>query len=366
MFTPRPYQPPAARYLAARQRGMVQAPAGCGKTIVVSMALDMALSETPMNLRVGWIANTTEQVAQAQAALALFPRIQEQAEVTVACAASQRDWSEMDLLIVDECHHCGSAVGWQTQVDTCRGAIWGMTATPPDLNDERYYHFCRIFGEYNEWHIITREQVGQNLAHAKVVMLDASDPNLAELIDRETEKAMRYRRRWHRGTEQELWGQCCWQAIVEHGIVGNHARNREAVDTALRHADNQVLMLVNQVEYAQIIAANIPKSVACFSKMGKKKRQAALDAFKAGEVKCLVATSLADEGLDLPNADTLILVSGGRSKRLAEQRSGRVLRAFAGKEHGLIYDWQDNFHPLAAKQSRARQEVYRELGYEFV
>jgi hypothetical protein len=41
------------------------------------------------------------------------------------------------------------------------------------------------------------------------------------------------------------------------------------------------------------------------------------------------------------------------------------LRSFAGKEHGLIYDWQDNFHPLAAKQSRARQEVYRELGYEF-
>jgi superfamily II DNA or RNA helicase len=344
---------------------MVQAPAGSGKTVIVSMALDMALSETPLKLRVGWIANTTEQVAQAQAALALFPRIQEQAEVTVACAAAPRDWSECDLLIVDECHRA-PAEGWSAQIATCRGAIWGMTATPPDVNDERYYAFVRIFGRYDTWHIITREEVGQSLAHAKVVMLDASDPGVGELIDAETEKAMRYRRRWHKGSESELWGQCCWQAIVEHGIVSNHARNQEAIDIALSHAGNQVLMLVNQVEHAEWFAQRIPKSVACFSKMGKKKRQSALNAFKAGEVKCLVATSLADEGLDLPNADTLILVSGGRSKRLAEQRSGRVLRSFAGKEHGLIYDWQDNFHPLAAKQSRARQEVYRELGYEFV
>jgi superfamily II DNA or RNA helicase len=364
MFTPRPYQPPAARYLAARQRSMVQAPAGCGKTVIVSMALDMALSETPLNLRVGWIANTTEQVSQAQAALALFPRIQEQAEVTVACAAAARDWSECDLLIVDECHR-SPAEGWSAQIATCRGAIWGMTATPPDVNDERYYAFARIFGEYDTWHIITREEVGQNLAHAKVVMLDASDPNLAEVIDRETEKAMRYRRRWHKGDEGELYGQVCWTFIAKYGIAENKARNNQAIEIAKNNKNRHILMLVNQIEHALEMQSKIQNSVAVYSKMPSKKRKEGVELFRIGKINVLIGTSLCDEGFDAQICDGIILLSGGKSKRLAEQRTGRALRSLAGKKDAIIWDWEDTYHKVARSHSLQRQSVYKNLGYEF-
>lgn len=366
MFTPRPYQLPAAEYLITRKRGMVQSPAGSGKTIIAALALDMVLRSRPRTetVKVGWLANTQEQCAQAISALALFPSISQWAEVKVACAAAQTDWSDRKLLIVDECHHVSTALGWQKQIDKCEGAIWGLTATPPDEMSEFYGVFVFYFGD--NWHVIERKEVGSNLAHAKVVLLSASDFGVEDKINAEVEATMRWRRKYWRGGEGELWGQVCFQCIIEHGIVNNRARNQAAIDTVKRHASQQVLMLVNQVEHAGWMASQLPNAVACFSKMGKKKREAALEAFKRGEVKCIVATSLADEGLDLPNAGVLVMVSGGRSKRLAEQRTGRVLRSFAGKTHGLIYDFTDELvHPLAAKQSRARQDVYRELGYEF-
>jgi superfamily II DNA or RNA helicase len=62
-------------------------------------------------------------------------------------------------------------------------------------------------------------------------------------------------------------------------------------------------------------------------------------------------------------ANVLVLVSGGRSKAKVEQRTGRVLRRFAGKRGAVIYDFEDLQHPLMAKHSRLRQELYRELGY---
>jgi superfamily II DNA or RNA helicase len=58
------------------------------------------------------------------------------------------------------------------------------------------------------------------------------------------------------------------------------------------------------------------------------------------------------------------MVSGGRSKIKAEQRTGRVLRAFAGKEQGLIYDFVDSQHPVMQNQSRKRVALYKSLGYQ--
>jgi superfamily II DNA or RNA helicase len=107
-----------------------------------------------------------------------------------------------------------------------------------------------------------------------------------------------------------------------------------------------------------------------FSKMGAKKRREAIAAFGSGECRCMIATSLADEGLDVPRANVLIQVSAGRSAAKAEQRTGRVLRAFhdahTGKEkkEGIIHDFSDLHHYFLAAQSRRRIAVYRSLGYQ--
>ena len=90
----------------------------------------------------------------------------------------------------------------------------------------------------------------------------------------------------------------------------------------------------------------------------------AVAAFRAGGLKVLIATSLADEGLDVPRASVLILACAGRSAGKVEQRTGRVLRSFAGKDCGIIHDFTDTQHFMLHSQSKARMKLYQRLGYE--
>ena len=62
-------------------------------------------------------------------------------------------------------------------------------------------------------------------------------------------------------------------------------------------------------------------------------------------------------------ANVLILASGGRSSAKTEQRTGRVLRAFAGKSHGIIYDFLDKPSTMMSNHAKKRLATYRALGY---
>lgn len=369
-MTLRPYQLAPVAHLAKRKRALVVAPAGSGKTVIAAAAICAVLMSTRRLKRVlvGWIANTQEQAQQARQALELFQDIKKRADVRIKCAAADSDWSDCDALIVDECHHA-AAPGWRKQIETCPGARWGFTATPEaegEDAEQRDAILEELFAPKSEWHYVDRADVGSQVSKAKVVLLDPKwEQGLAERIDAETEKTYHARLRGWGGDPQKLRAMVLWQKCVEIGIVANEYRNAAAQDVTLNHADKgeSTLVLVNQVEHALEFATSVG-GTACYSGMGAKARRHALYNFKTGKLKCLVATSLADEGLDVPRASVLVLVSGGKSRAKAEQRTGRVLRAFAGKEHGTIYDFVDSPHRLMAKHSLARQAVYRELGYE--
>lgn len=128
-------------------------------------------------------------------------------------------------------------------------------------------------------------------------------------------------------------------------------------------APGSVLVLVSTIEHGEQLAAEIDGAVLVHAKLGKKKRAAAIEGFRSGEIRCLIATSLADEGLDVPRASVLILASGGRSAGKIEQRAGRVLRPHEGKEFGLVHDFTDRGSVMGAAQARAREKTYRSLGY---
>lgn len=368
----RPYQVEPVALLAKRKRAMVIAPAGSGKTIIAAAAIHRVLMAQRRLKRVlvGWIANTQEQAQQARDAINLFPEIKQRADVRVKCAAADTDWSDCDALIVDEAHHA-AAEGWRRQIETCQGARWGFTATPESENfdaAERNQTLIELFAPESEWIRVDRSNVGSSLSNARVRWLDVYAPGLREKIDAEINKTFHSRLRYWQGSSGELRAMVAWQKCIEIGIVNNKPRTDMAVSHACRHVDrgDSTLVLVNQVEHGKLVAAAIPGAAACYSGMGTKARRHALYDFKTGKLKCIVATSLADEGLDVPIASALILISGGKNKAKAEQRTGRVLRAFAGKQEAAIYDFEDTFHPLMKKHSESRRKVYASLGYLFI
>ena len=353
----RDYQVEAAEWLSKRKRGIVVSSAGSGKTLLSAAALDMVIRSRPRAnpVRIGWLCNTREQASQGQAALDAFPIMAKQ-DVKIACAAAETDWSDRDVIVCDEIHH-GLAPSWSAQIATCQGARWGMTATPP-TDPIQVSALAELVGPS---FVIPRERVQRNLAPAVVNWIDATDPNLREQIDAEIDRVVKIRERYWSGDAGQLWGNVAWQVVVEMGIIANAARNAAAIAAATN--DRPTLVLINQVEHAHTLSAQIPGAKPCYSAMGAKARREVLADFIAGKCRCLVASSLCDEGFDAPNAEVLVLVSAGKSAARTEQRTGRVLRQFQGKTHAIVHDFLDLYHPLPAKHARLRGELYKKLGY---
>ena len=75
----------------------------------------------------------------------------------------------------------------------------------------------------------------------------------------------------------------------------------------------------------------------------------------------MVATKLADEGLDLPALDRLILAAPGRSAPRLQQQIGRVMRTAKFKRDAIVYDLADVGVESLLDQARDRMKVYKEF-----
>ncbi|MEO6638808.1 MAG: DEAD/DEAH box helicase, partial [Ginsengibacter sp.] len=93
----------------------------------------------------------------------------------------------------------------------------------------------------------------------------------------------------------------------------------------------------------------------------KKTRKGAIEELRAGEVPVLVATSLADEGLDVRRLSRVILAWPARAKGRTQQRLGRLMRHWPAKEPKL-YDIVDNGVDTLKRRASERRKVYVELG----
>jgi superfamily II DNA or RNA helicase len=145
------------------------------------------------------------------------------------------------------------------------------------------------------------------------------------------------------------------------------ARNIQIADLAAEavKAGRHVLIQTERVEHAKVLSRLIGDrhglgSVAVYGAMGAKARALALSQVASGACPILIATQLADEGLDLPILDTLILGVPQRNAARLEQRVGRIARPAPGKVDAIVYDLLDG--GAAARFQWARLKVYRMMG----
>lgn len=68
-----------------------------------------------------------------------------------------------------------------------------------------------------------------------------------------------------------------------------------------------------------------------------KERSETLDRFRSGVYRAVVTSRVLDEGIDVPDADVGIILSGTGSERAFIQRLGRILRKKEGKE-AVLYE----------------------------
>ena len=263
-------------------------------------------------------------------------------------------------ILVHNCKHA-PATTWNKIIQSCKGLRFGFDATPWCDDPERNEILRKMFRDTQ--FEIRREELAGVLAHATVFMNDATDLYLQQKIDDQIERLFTDRKRYMQVSQPILRAMCAWEALTEIGICGNKKRNEAAIMLAnISSATGPTLVLVPRVSLGEFYVSKITGSILVHSKMPKKTRQYVMQEFLKGHIPTMIATSLADEGLDLPNVHTLVMVSGGRSAQKTIQRASRALRRAPGKDTAIIHDFKDTFHPLAQAHSKKRVKCYKELG----
>jgi len=355
-FLLRPYQQRAVEWAKSGADGLIIAPAGCGKTVIASSIIKHFARWPEWTF--GWLAPTRETCQQAIASLIAVGV--DTSRVEVRCPHESVDFSRKNLIIVDEAKHA-PATTWRKIIQSCKGLRFGFDATPWSDDPERNEILRKLF--HDTQFEIRRDELAGVLAHANIYMHSATDPNLQQKIDDQIERLFADRKRYMQVSQPILRSMCAWEALTEIGICGNKARNHMAIMMAAAGGPQYpTLVLVPRVTLGEYYNLSLSGSVLVHSKMPKKLRREAMEEFKAGNISTMIATSLADEGLDLPNVHTLVMVSGGRSAQKTIQRASRALRRAPGKDTALIHDFKDTFHPLAQAHSKKRVKCYKELG----
>lgn len=354
----REYQKKAVEW-AKTSDGLIIAPAGSGKTWIAASIIKHYHQLHP-GWSFGWTAPTRETCQQARTSLRVAGITDE--IVDVRCPHESVDFSKKQLLVTDECKHAPARV-LRSIIESCHGLRFGFDATPWCDDEDRNAVTRTLFR--NRTYEIKRSDIGDSLADAYLEISDATDLNLHQKIDDNIKRLFDARRRYMRISDDELKRMCAWESLVDIGICQNNERNAYAIDYAIEHLDMQTLILIPRIALGEEYEAAIPNARLVHSKIGKKDRRAYMEEFKAGNLRTMIATSLADEGLDLPNVELLIMVSGGRSSQKTIQRASRALRKTDSKNCATIVDFSDKFHPIGAFHSKKRMKCYRELGCVF-
>ena len=167
-------------------------------------------------------------------------------------------------------------------------------------------------------------------------------------------------------TSFKHWGRGDW-AFLQKARAADLNRNQLVCALAAREAraGRCVLVLTELKVHARWLAAVLTQryrvpAAAVIGPVPPAARKRVFEAVAAGRL-VMVATKLADEGLDLPALDRLILAAPGRSAPRLQQQIGRVMRTAKFKRDAIVYDLADVGVESLLDQARDRMKVYKEF-----
>jgi len=267
--------------------------------------------------------------------------------------------AQFDLLIVDEAHHFGSGVRDEALEMSIAPQRLGLTATPP--NEPALSRLAELIGP-TVYQLSIADLAGKWLSDFDLITVQLG-LNAVERARYEDNRRVfgEYQRRTRRIDPDESFPDFVRHATQSpegraalsawrrnrHLLHFTQAKAQAVAELLRRHRDSRVLVFTADNAAAYRIARDhLVMPITC--EISRAEREAALAAFRAGTLRCLVSARVLNEGIDVPQADVAIIVSGTQGEREHAQRVGRLLRPAPGKR-ALIYQ-------LA---TRATSEIWR-------
>lgn len=353
----RSYQAAAlSSWEVAGARGLIVLPTGSGKTRLAIAAM------ARHRCHILCLVPTRVLLEQWRRALGEFYRgpigqygdgTRDAEAVTVATFASAFHHMEslgnrFDLVVVDEAHHFGAGANDEALELCVAPARLGLTGTPP-ADPGRRSRLEQLIGP--EVYHLRVSDLTEFLAPLRVVTLPL-DLNTEERRAYSEQVAVYHpvARQFFRYSPRASWRH--FQEAAVRTDEGRRAlaawrRSRKLVAFTegkraalarllMEHRGQRVLIFTGDNDTAYSIAREhciMPVT----SDIGRLERSEALDLFRRGELRALVSAQVLNEGIDVPDADTAILVGGRLGTREYLQRVGRLLRPARDKE-AVVYE----------------------------
>ena len=358
------------------RRGLIALPTGSGKTRVALAAMAAlgapALCLVPTRVLLHqWRTEIARHYAGPIGCLG--DGTHDLAPVCVATFESayrsmDRIGAHFGLLVVDEAHHFGRGNRDEALEMAIAPARLGLSATPPS-EPVSAARLAELVGP-PIYDMSVTELAGSYLADFRVVVLSLP-------LDEEERAAYEREIAAFRAAfvaYRQIRGMVSWQDFVS--TASRTAQGRAALaswrtsrrlvsftrakaaalrELLERHRHCRVLVFTadNRTAYA-VARRHLLMPITC--DIGRAERDAALDAFRSGQLRALVSSRVLNEGLDVPDADVAIVLGGTQGEREHVQRVGRLLRPAPGK-HALIYEL------IASGTIEVRQAARRRRGF---
>jgi ATP-dependent DNA helicase RecG len=276
----------------------------------------------PLDISVEWLAGKQQGKARAQA----MRRIAEGASVVIGTHALMQEgveFARLGLVIVDEQHRFGVQQRLALRDKGLEGELVPhqlvLTATPIPRT--------LAMSAYADLDISSIDEMPPGRTPVQTIAI--SNARRIEVVERIHAACMEGR-------------QVYWVCTLIEESEQLRAQAAEAAHAELTHAlsDCQVGLI--------------------HGRMKSKEKQAVMDAFKAGELAVLVATTVIEVGVDVPNA-SLMVIENSERLGLAQlhQLRGRVGRGAVASNCVLLYQ------PPLGQLARERLQVMRETNDGF-
>ena len=345
----RSYQKKAIEnWITAGKKGCIILPTGSGKTIIAIKLIEIVNSSTliivpTLDLMEQWTKFLSKYFQNLEIGN-IGGGISNITGITVstydsAFIRSSFIGNKFAFVIFDELHHL-AAPGYRTIAEQFISPYrLGLTATY-EREDNLHLDFPKLVGG-----IVYRLSVNE-LAKDKHIASFIVEKRYVKLLPEEDIE-------YHKNYDQYLsylrelgirYGQIGFQKLIMISGKNQYARNallarNKALDIALNSQskiEELRKILIENPNMRTIIFTQHNKLVYLISnkflipfithKSTKQEREDALNGFRDGRYRVIVTSKVLDEGVDVPDAELGIIVSGTGSKREFIQRLGRLLR----------------------------------------
>lgn len=339
-------------------RGVVVLPTGTGKTHVAELAIARAqrpsLVVTPtIDLMQQWARDLADHF-QTDVGM-LGGGINDIKPITITTYDSaymnvERLGNCFGLLVFDECHHLPG----QTYSLSALGSIapyrLGLTATP-ERSDQAHEQLDHLIGP-----IIYRREItqlkGEFLAQYQVQTLYVQlgeQERFAYETNRELYRTfllenridLRQNGAWGRflaTAARSPRGRMAFKAFRDHRTIALAAPAKLRVLEGIldRHAGDRVIIFTHDNATVYRISREFFVPVITHATKAKE-RKTVLERFASGEYTIVATSRVLNEGVDVPEANVAVVLSGTSTVREHVQRLGRILRK-KGDKQAILYE----------------------------